>query len=123
MNGPPPEPLTEPQADELAITLKALKSELESVLDDTSDNARPVDLGLPIGRLSRMDAMQQQSMAKAGRAAYQRRLAQVQQALASVADGEYGYCKDCAEPIGYQRLSVRPEAPFCVACQERLEAR
>lgn len=115
--------LTDPQAAELAATLQALETELETALADTGDDSKPVDLGLPIGRLSRMDAMQQQSMAKAGRAAYQRRLAQVRLARSAVADGEYGYCRDCAEPIGYPRLSARPEAPFCVACQERLEAR
>ncbi|MFQ5507772.1 MAG: TraR/DksA family transcriptional regulator [Leptospirillia bacterium] len=113
--------LTDAQMAELTATLHQLEQELLAVLADTDTDARPVDLGLPIGRLSRMDAMQQQSMAKAGRAAYQQRLAGVQRALSTVADGEYGYCRSCAEPIGYGRLSARPEAPLCVACQELLE--
>lgn len=45
----------------------------------------------------------------------------VRQALARMADGSYGLCEHCGEPIGYSRLTARPEAPLCIACQTRLE--
>ncbi len=69
------------------------------------------------GRLSRMDAMQQQEMAKAGRAVQQRRLELARQALRALEAGTYGACRECGECIGYSRLKVKPEAPFCVECQ------
>ncbi|MFO1314612.1 MAG: TraR/DksA family transcriptional regulator [Burkholderiales bacterium] len=49
-------------------------------------------------------------------------LAEVEAALARVADGTYGTCVECGEPIPYARLAVSPSAPRCIACQARLEA-
>ncbi|MCK5912686.1 MAG: TraR/DksA C4-type zinc finger protein, partial [Desulfuromusa sp.] len=33
----------------------------------------------------------------------------------------YGECRMCEEPIGYPRLQVRPESPFCLECQKQAE--
>jgi DnaK suppressor protein len=85
---------------------------------------KPVDLDAPIGRLSRMDAMQQQAMATATQEKARTRLAQVRLALVAHAahpDGEYGHCRRCEECIGVRRLRSRPETPFCIECQGRRE--
>ena len=95
--------------------------ELEDSLDASGDSAKTVDLDQPIGRLSRMDAMQQQKMAVANRQNIRIRHHQVWAALVAVEDGEYGECRKCGDYIGYPRLSVRPEAPFCLACQASVE--
>jgi len=47
----------------------------------------------------------------------------VQDALARLADGTYGECLECGEPIGALRLSVLPEAALCVGCQGMAEFR
>jgi DnaK suppressor protein len=64
-----------------------------------------------------MDAMQQQAMAKATRHKAQLRLAQCKSAVSAFDRDEYGLCRKCEEPIGYARLSAKPEAPFCLTCQ------
>ncbi len=69
-----------------------------------------------VGRLSRMDALQQQAMAQATarrRGAERQRIAA---ALARIAAGEYGYCTDCGEPIAPARLSADPSIPRCAEC-------
>ena len=81
-----------------------------------------MDLDEPIGRLTRMDAMQQQNMTKAGRRSLEARLKQIAGALAGVQTGDYGLCVRCDEAIGYARLRARPESRLCVLCQEHLEA-
>lgn len=101
--------------------LLAAIRELEDLLAVSGDSSQPVELETPIGRLSRMDAMQQQQMALASREAQQRRLQLLRNALQAMARGDYGYCRVCEEPIGYQRLQARPETPFCLACQSRVE--
>ncbi len=45
----------------------------------------------------------------------------VKHALAKFADGSYGICESCGEPIGISRLDARPEARFCIACQTNME--
>ena len=101
----------------LRARLEALRAELDALLTGTADAARPVDLDQPIGRLSRVDAMQQQSMLAANRTAAKRRREQVDAALRRIEEAEYGDCAVCGEPIEARRLQVQPEAPLCVACQ------
>ena len=50
-------------------------------------------------------------------------LDRIDAALARVADGSYGNCIDCEEPIALPRLRAYPAALRCAACQERTERR
>lgn len=93
------------------------------MLDGSTDAAKPVDLDEPIGRISRIDAIQQQQMARASREGMTLRSAQVRAALDRIADGTYGSCASCEENVGYPRLKARPETPFCIACQSGRERR
>jgi DnaK suppressor protein len=116
--------LTKEQTEQLGAKLDELKAQLERQLDQVANAAKPVALDqAAVGRLSRMDAMQHQAVAKANQAQARTRLQQCQSALSALARGEYGYCRRCEEPIGYARLSARPEAPFCLSCQQRSDRR
>lgn len=101
--------------------LLALQAELRAVIESSSDAAKPVDLDQPIGRLSRMDAMQQQKMIQASRRSAELRLGQVAGALKRLEEDEYGDCLLCGEPIGEARLGARPEASLCISCQSKRE--
>ncbi len=118
---PTPEALTGEQIAELTQILEEVRREIEAQLDASREDVKPVDLDEPIGRLTRMDAMQQQNMTKAGRRSLEARLKQIAGALAGVQTGDYGFCVRCDEPIGYPRLRARPESRLCVHCQEHLE--
>ena len=97
--------------------LIALKRELEALSALSEDDRAAVALDQQaVGRLSRMDAMQQQAMAQAGERARARDLQRIDAALRRIEDGEYGYCSECGEPIAEKRLAVDPMASACVAC-------
>jgi DnaK suppressor protein len=115
------EELTDTEEHELEADLTALQAELEVYLQSSRGGAAPVDLDEPIGRISRMDAIQQQSMARATRTRNEARLRQVLAAQSWLRQGEYGSCRKCDDPIGYRRLKARPETPFCVDCQSAFE--
>ena len=115
--------LTSGQIQELKRALLALRGELERLLDATREGTKPVDLDEPIGRLTRMDAIQQQSMTTANRRSHDIRLRQVIQALSALERDEYGLCRRCKDPIGYPRLKARPEALLCLSCQTNREGR
>jgi DnaK suppressor protein len=117
------EELTDEQIEELHGELEELVEELELQLHVAKHGSRPVDLDEPIGRLSRMEAMQQQQMTSAHRRRIEIRLQQAKAALNRYQRDEYGYCNACDEPIGYKRLSVKPESPLCVHCQSSTERR
>ncbi len=50
-----------------------------------------------------------------------RALAGIAEALAKIADGTYGMCDECGEPIPEKRMLAIPQAKYCVSCQEKLE--
>ncbi|SMQ71340.1 TraR/DksA C4-type zinc finger protein [Agreia sp. VKM Ac-1783] len=45
----------------------------------------------------------------------------VDAALERIADGSYGICTRCGQPIGFARLEARPEATLCIACARAAE--
>ena len=48
-------------------------------------------------------------------------ISKIDEALKRIEDGEYGYCEDTGEPIGIDRLEVRPVATLSIEAQERHE--
>ena len=115
--------LTTEQIESLHQLLLSERARLQELLRLSKEGARPVDLDEPIGRLTRMDAIQQQQMTKANRSTYEMKLRQVKAALELLGKDEYGFCRSCEEPIGYRRLKARPEAPYCLSCQGARESR
>jgi DnaK suppressor protein len=49
------------------------------------------------------------------------RLQEVDEALDRIANGTYGICEECGEPISLKRLEVRPVAKYCVSCLSKME--
>ncbi|KAF0191977.1 MAG: DnaK suppressor protein [Gammaproteobacteria bacterium] len=115
--------LDEQQLEELRRNLETLRSELGAQRQRGEANAAPVDVNLPIGRLTRMDALQQQHMARASQEGHGLRLREVAVALAAIDSGDYGYCRQCGEAIGFPRLKARPETRYCIHCQDNIESR
>ena len=76
-----------------------------------------------LGRLSRMDAMQAQQMARATSRRRHVERGRIATALKRIDDGEYGYCLSCGDMIPPQRLKIEPAATQCVRCAANSEAR
>ena len=97
-----------------------LVQEQEDVRQDDTAQAKdrsPVKLDQQaVGRLSRMDAMQQQAMAQAASRRRAGRQSRIIAALKRIEDGEFGYCQDCGEHIGKARLQLDPTIPNCMPC-------
>lgn len=116
------EALTPAQVAELRVDLERQAGELAAQLQRLGEDSRPVTLDQQsVGRLSRMDAMQQQQMAVANAGHIRAHLNRVRRAIASMDEGDFGICRDCGDDIAFARLKVRPDSPLCVACQGRNE--
>ncbi len=97
--------------------LLARLDDLKESLSSMKESSKPVDLNDPIGRLSRMDAIQQQQMILNARKQLEVNLQLVDAALERFEKGTYGYCLQCDEEIDQKRLLAKPEAAFCTKCQ------
>lgn len=116
------EELTKAQIAELHADLIALRISLTAVSKTTDELAATVELDQSaVGRLSRIDAIQQQKMAQAQQHRNRLRLQQIAVALGTFAEDEYGWCRKCGESIDFRRLKARPESPACVPCMREIE--
>ena len=93
-------------------------TELRSLSSNSRESRAPVQLDKQsVGRLSRMDAMQQQSMDMAREERRQARLASLASARRRIESDDYGYCDNCGIEIGLRRLEARPTASLCIDCK------
>lgn len=108
--------------DSLLVRLETLELELRTEIDSLKEHAKPVALDQQaVGRVSRGDALQQQSMAQANLARCEQRLEQVYHAMRRLESEDYGYCELCGEPISLARLQAYPESHQCIKCQQNAE--
>lgn len=85
-------------------------------------NGRPMELDPSrVGRLSRMDAMQQQAMAQATKQRLDLELQRIGTALARIAADEYGYCTTCGDEIAKGRLLADLATLTCISCATEAE--
>ena len=105
--------------DEARRVLNARKAEINQVLEDSSEDSAPVELDQTrVGRLSRMDALQQQAMAKETLRRRELELKKLDLALERLDEDEFGYCVQCGDKIEPRRLDVDPSVPICVGCAD-----
>ena len=103
--------------------LETRQRELRHLLQKEADATRPVTLDQQsVGRVSRIDAIQQQQMALANQQQARALQSQVEVALQRIESGEFGDCLHCGEAIAEARLQVQPWASLCIACQSAAEA-
>lgn len=108
---------------DLTQRLVAQAAELQEQIEATAEAAAPVELDQTrVGRLSRMDAMQQQQQQKAEQQRAELHLRQIVAALKRIEEDSYGDCQDCEEAIAFERLQARPEALLCINCQAKHES-
>ena len=101
-------------------TLIARREELEKLSEGSAGARETVALDQQsVGRLSRMDAIQQQAMAQATERQRLVEISRIGNALNRLDEGEYGTCAECGEEIGEKRLQVDPAATHCVRCAGR----
>ena len=96
--------------------LQDLAEEISNDLAANKDDAGIVELDTSIGRLSRMDAMQNQQMALELRRRRENQLLRIKNAFKRMDKGQYGKCGKCGKPIDEARLEVFPDVVTCVAC-------
>jgi RNA polymerase-binding transcription factor len=104
---------------------KRLEERRESILADKEtmkQGTASVELDQArVGRLSRMDAMQQQAMSQASARLIDIELQRIKTALRRIESEEYGYCILCDEEIAEKRLQFDPSLLTCITCAQEAE--
>lgn len=104
--------------------LLAMRAALEATAEGRREAGATVELDQTrTGRLSRMDALQLQAMARENQARARLQLRRIEAALRRLDEGEYGCCVTCGEEISPGRLGADPAVPTCLDCASRAERR
>ena len=90
--------------------------ETHQTIESLKDQVKPVEPDRAIGRITRMDAIQQKSMADANLQAAQLALHNLEDALSKLDDPTFGLCIRCHNPIPLERILIVPESKCCVQC-------
>ncbi|NVE95233.1 TraR/DksA family transcriptional regulator [Altererythrobacter lutimaris] len=102
---------------EARTALLARREALEAEASSNADSRDTVELQQDsVGRLSRMDAMQQQAMAQAQERRRTAEKARIAAALKRLDEDEWGWCVTCGEEIAEKRLRHDPSVATCVGC-------
>ncbi len=103
--------------------LTTRKVELLSVQKSHEKAAETVELDQSkVGRVSRMDALQQQAMSAAVGQRARLELTAIEAALRRIDSGEYGFCVTCSEDIAEKRLRANPAVVSCINCARSMES-
>ena len=116
-------PIAETEKQKLREHIGATLVELAKQIDLASQSSETVELDQALaGRVSRIDAIQQQKMAEASLIRAEREEKQLKNVLSRLDDISFGECEECGEAIGIKRLMVKPESIYCITCQEEIES-
>lgn len=88
----------------------------ETTINEYKEMTKPVAPDVAIGRISRMDAINNNSVASAALRQAEIKLKNLNRVLSTVGTKDFGICIKCHKPIPVGRILIRPESLLCVNC-------
>jgi DnaK suppressor protein len=108
---------------------KYLEDLLHQEIAKTSDKietlvelCKPIAPENAIGRITRMDAINNKTISEAGLRQAEGKMQQLKLALIRINEENFGNCRRCGNPIQPRRLVLMPQSPFCVSCAQNEKA-
>ena len=100
----------------LAKEIKSLISQLKKEISDLEESTAPISPENSIGRISRMDAINNKSVVEASLRNRKKKLSKLQLALVKIKTPGFGLCTSCKKNINPKRLMLLPESVKCINC-------
>lgn len=104
------------QNQEIKEKILAEINKTTSLIKEYQELTKPVAPDVSIGRISRMDAINNKSVAEAALRQAESKLAGLQRVLEKIDSPEFGFCLKCKAAIPLGRILIRPESLYCVNC-------
>ena len=92
--------------------------ETESKIKEYKDLTKPISPENAIGRVSRMDAINNKSVVEAALRESEKKMQQLLQMDKKINSENFGVCIKCKNTIPFGRLMIRPHSKFCVNCAQ-----
>ena len=104
---------------ELRHIVTIIKQEIdktENSIVNYKELTTPISPENAIGRVSRMDAINNKSVNDAALITAELKLKNLQIALSNIHDSDFGICHKCKSIIPIGRVMLMPQSRFCVNC-------
>lgn len=88
----------------------------EKTIADYKELTKPISPDDAIGRISRMDAINNKSVVEASLRKAEEKLRGLNHVQDTLGDKDFGLCRNCKAPIPLGRILFRPESVLCVGC-------
>ncbi|WP_420581732.1 TraR/DksA family transcriptional regulator [Reichenbachiella sp.] len=98
---------------------KLIENEIKNVQSnilELKDLTKPISPENSIGRISRMDAINNKSINEASLRKAEEKLSKLKVALSKIDDKDFGICVRCLKPIPVGRIMLMPQSNKCVNC-------
>ena len=93
-----------------------LKTEID--ISDLDRITQPISPENSLGRVSRMDAINNKSVVEASLRQSKKKLSKLKISLTKIEDKNFGKCMRCGNNIQEKRLMFLPQSDKCVRCAE-----
>lgn len=108
--------MTKDEKKQLITIIEKEIQKLTAKIEELKQFTQPISPDNAIGRVSRMDAINNKTIFDASLRNSQTRLSQLQQILKLKDDKSFGICTKCHQSIPFERLKIRPEIRLCASC-------
>ena len=108
--------MTDKERDGLRDIITEQISSTQEELKILIEMTRPVSPDNAIGRISRMDAINNKSVTEAALRQAENKLKLLEQAFDKVGKKNFGVCVKCRQSIPLGRILLMPESNTCVNC-------
>jgi DnaK suppressor protein len=88
----------------------------EQLITEYREMSQPVAPDDAIGRITRMDAINNKSVTEASLRQAEEKLKNLNRVLSKIGTKEFGICQKCGQEIHIRRIIFRPESLLCVNC-------
>ncbi len=105
--------------DAVRSKISSLISKSIADIKDMEGMTQPISPENSIGRVSRMDAINNKSVMEAALANKKEKLSKLKLALNNIESENYGICSMCGNDIQEGRLIFLPESTRCIRCADR----
>jgi len=105
--------------EEIRLQIEEKIIKLKDDIINLVDLTQPISPDCAIGRVSRMDAINNKSINEAALRARKSQLIALEHTLNHIDDADFGICISCGRVIPLGRIMLMPESKKCVACASR----
>ncbi len=111
--------MTPEDKNKIIETLLREKTKLEAKIADLKELTQPISPDCAIGRVSRMDAINNKSVNESALRSAETKLRNIEISLEKAEEPDFGKCRQCGYDIPVGRLIVMPGSTRCVSCASR----